>query len=222
MLSKFFIFSILLYITRNPLLAILLLLVILYFLDRRYVGLSPSLMKPFKLANRISKLRTELRNNPHHASSKFELARCLIERKNYREALEWMKQLEGPMEDSADLHAEMGLCYLKLGDLEQGERYMEKALTLNPRVRYGEPYLRLGEAYAPADPEKAIRMLESFRQMQSSSCEAYYRLGLLYAGMGRQEEAKAAFRETLEIYRSLPKYNKRKERRWALLARFKA
>ncbi|MOA49630.1 Tetratricopeptide repeat protein [compost metagenome] len=64
-------------------------------------------------------------------------------------------------------------------------------------------------------------MLEQFRQVNSSSCEAYYRLGQLYEQLGRGEDARRAYRETLQIYRSLPKYNKRKQRRWAILARFK-
>lgn len=222
MLSKFFLFSILLYITQSPLIAIAVLLVILYVLERRYIGLTPSLWRPFQLHSKVRKLRDELRANPHAASAKFELARILMQQKKFAEALPLLQQIEPVMEDSADFHMEIGTCHLKLGSLSQGETYMLQAIQLNPRVGYGDPYLRLGEAHAATEPEKAIEWLEQFRQTYSSSCEAYYRLGILYQQLGRTEDAKQAFRETLEIYRTLPKYNKRKQRKWALLARFKA
>ena len=221
MLSKFFLFSFLLYITRNPIIAIILLLVILYVLDRRYVGLTPSLFKPFSRNRRINRLKEELRANPHASTSRFELARLYAAQKKYNEALGHLEQIERAMEESADYHFEVGVCHLKLGRIEAGEAHIHRALELNSRVGYGDPYLQLAEAYRTIEPEKAITMLEQFRQVNSSSCEAYYRLGQLYDQLGRAEDARRAYRETLEIYRSLPKYNKRKQRRWAILARFK-
>jgi tetratricopeptide (TPR) repeat protein len=81
--------------------------------------------------------------------------------------------------------------------------------------------LRMGESLTEVNPVKAVAYLEQFRELHSSSCEAYYRLGLLYQKLGRTEDAKRAFRETLDIYRSLPRYSRRQQRRWALLARLK-
>ncbi|OPA73177.1 hypothetical protein BVG16_29970 [Paenibacillus selenitireducens] len=221
MLSKFFLFSILLYITRSPIIAIVVFLVILYVLDRRYVGLTPSLFKPFKRMRSMSRLKDELRANPHASSTRFELARIYIQQKKYRDALKELEQIETVMADSADYHFEVGKSHLKLGNTAEGEVFMGKALELNPRVGYGDPYLYLAEAYSPGQPEKAIEMLEKFREVYSSSCEAYYRLGTLYQQLGRTDKAREAFRETLEIYRSLPKYNRRKQRRWVILARMK-
>ncbi|MVO98448.1 tetratricopeptide repeat protein [Paenibacillus lutrae] len=221
MLGKVFLFSFLLYITRSPILALLILLVILYVIDRRFIGLSPSLIRPIKRMRRISRLKQELRANPHHASSKLDLARSLMESGKYRDALSYLREVEPVMEESADVAYEIGLCLLKLGELDEGKLYMDKALQLNPRVRFGDPYLQLGEAFTHKDPHKAVEWLERFRQEQSSSVEAYYRLGLLYKKLNREPEAKVAFRESLEVYRSLPKYSRRKQRRWAILARFK-
>lgn len=221
MASKFILFSILLYITRSPIIAIIVLLVILYVLDRRYVGLTPSLFKPVKRMRRVSRLKDELRANSHASSTRFELARIYIEQKKYRDALMELEQIEAVMADSADYHFEVGRCHLKLGNIAEGEKFMGKALELNPRVGYGDSYLYLAEAYTQGQPEKAIEMLEKFRDVYSSSCEAYYRLGILYQQLGREDKAREAFRETAEIYRSLPKYNRRKQRRWALLARMK-
>ena len=159
--------------------------------------------------------------NPHNTSAKLELARNLLQRKKYQEALPYLQQALPVMEDSADVHYEIGLIYLKLGDLGKGESYMLKAVELNPRVKYGEAYLRLGEALAPIAPDRAVQFIEQFRDLHSSSVEAYYRLGLLYQQLGRGEEAKRTFREALDIYRGLPRYSRRQQRRWALLARLK-
>ncbi|MDD9265773.1 tetratricopeptide repeat protein [Paenibacillus sp. GCM10023248] len=221
MLLKILAFGLLWRIVGNPFLALLILLIILYLLDRRFIGLTPSLFGPIRLRRRASRLRSDLHANPHNTSAKLELARNLLERKKYQEALPYLEQALPVMEDSADVHYEIGLIHLKLGNLKEGERYMLKAVELNPRVKYGEAYLRLGEALARIAPDRAVQFIEQFRDLHSSSVEAYYRLGLLYRQLGRDEEAKRTFREALDIYRGLPRYSRRQQRRWALLARLK-
>lgn len=221
MLTKILAFSFLVYLTGNPFIALIILLAILYLLDRRFVGLTPNIFRPFQLGRQAARYRQELHSNPHNTSSKLGLARILLEKKKYQEAVTLLEQTVNIMEDSADVHYELGLCYIKLGNLAKGESFMLRALELNPRVKYGEPYLRLGEAYATVDPQKAVSYIEQFREVHSSSCEAYYRLGQLYQQLGRMEDAKRAYRETLDIYRSLPRYSRRHQRRWVLLSRMK-
>lgn len=109
---------------------------------------------------------------------------------------------------------------MALGSLAKGEQAMLRALEINPRVKFGLPYLRLGEAWAKKDPDKALGYLEKFKTINSSSCEAFYRLGQIYVSLGKKDEAAQAFRECRELYAALPRYLKRKERKWALLAWF--
>lgn len=220
-MSKLLGFGLLWYIFGNPIVALIVLLLILYVVDQRYVGMLPSLLRPLKVSRRISQLKQELRLNPHFTSGKLELARLLIEKKKYEEARQLLEDAKSRMEDSADLHAELGLCYLKQGDLDRGEAMMKQALDINPRVKYGEPYLRLAEAYMDTNPNAALQYLDQFRTVNSSSCEAYYRLGQLYQKLGQQQEAKQAYRETKQLYRSLPRYSRRLQRKWAILARLK-
>jgi tetratricopeptide (TPR) repeat protein len=218
-LSKLLLFFLLTWLTGSPIVAIIVILVVFYMLDRRFLGISPSIVKPLRRARRLSKLRQELRLNPHQTSAKLDIARILMERKQYAEALEILEQVAGVMNESAEVRAEFGICQLKLGHLEDGERTILQALELNPRVKYGEPYLRLAEAWADKEPIKAITYLERFREVNSSSCEAYYKLGQLYNRLGRTEEARGAYHETVDLYRGLPAYKRRFERRWVLLAR---
>lgn len=219
-MSKFFLFALIWWLVGNPFLAIIIVLVVLYMLDRRFIGLSPSLLKPYRRGRRLSRLKRELAMAPHHAGNKLEAARLYIEKEKYAEALELIEQVSS-VYDSADVVYEIGLCRLKLGQLEEGERLILQSLDMNERVKYGEPYLRLGEALAPVQPDRAIRYLEQFRKINSSSCEGSYKLGRIYDKLGNKEEAKRAYGEALHIYRGLPRYKRRAERRWAILSKWR-
>lgn len=217
---KIFGFLLLYRLLGNPFLALIVLLVILYVLDRRYVGIFPSIAKPFRRSRQTSKLRTVISLNPNDVSSKFELARLLSERGRFQEAKTLLTQIESRYEDSADYWVELGYVNLKLGLLAEGETQMLQGLSLNERSQYGRPYLRLAEAFRHSDHDKALRYVHNFQEIQSSSSEAYYLAGSMYKALGRNEEAKQAFRESIAVYRSLPKYKKRQERGWALRSYF--
>ncbi|MCJ8010539.1 tetratricopeptide repeat protein [Paenibacillus sp. KQZ6P-2] len=220
-MGKIFGFVLLSRLLGNPFLAILILLVIVYLLDRRFVGVFPSLTKPFKQMGQISRLRTQISMNPNDVSSKHELARLLIDRKKDAEAQKLLESIESQSEDSAEFWDDLGTVYLRQGHIQQGEAYILKALELNPRVKYGQPYLRLAEVYKNSDRDKAVDYVHRFQDIQSSSCEGYYLLGMMYKSLDRKDDAKAAFQESIDIYRSLPKYKKRQERKWAVRSMMK-
>ncbi|WP_136604575.1 tetratricopeptide repeat protein [Paenibacillus dokdonensis] len=220
-MGKIFGFFLLWRLLGNPFLAILVILVIVYLLDRRFVGVFPSLTKPFKRMGQSSRLRTQISMNPNDISSKHELARLLIDRKKDAEAMKLLESIEAQSEDSAEFWDDLGTVYLRQGNTQKGENYVLKALELNPRVKYGRPYLRLADVYKNSDRDKAVDYVHRFQEIQSSSCEGYYLLGMMYKDLDRKEEALAAFQESINIYRSLPKYKKRQERKWAVLSMMK-
>ncbi|MWV43617.1 tetratricopeptide repeat protein [Paenibacillus sp. HJL G12] len=220
-MGKIFGFILLWRLLGNPFLAILVILVIVYLLDRRFVGVLPSLTKPFKRMGQISKLRTQISMNPNDVSSKHELARLLIDRKRDAEAQKLLESIEYQSEDSAEFWDDLGTVYLRQGNIQQGEAYILKALEINPRVKYGRPYLRLADVYKNSDRDKAVDYVHRFQEIQSSSCEGFYLLGMMYKALDRKNEAKEAFQESIHIYRSLPKYKKRQERKWAVLSLMK-
>lgn len=206
----------------NPIAAILVLLVILYLLDRRFIGLSPSITRPIKRLRNISNLRKVIAASPSDVSSRHELARLLIERKQYGEALQLLESIKDSSEESAEYWDDLGTARLGTGDIINGEQDILRGLSLNPRVKYGRPYLRLAEAYRTRDKVKALHYLEQFHAIHSSSSEAYYLLGSMYRALGREDDAKKSFKESLQVYRALPKYKKRQERRWALKSYFRS
>lgn len=217
-MSKLFLFLPLWWLFGNPFIAFIVLILLLYLADRRFVGLTPNIARPFALARKLSKLKSQLAMSPHDSSLKLNIARIHLERKQYRQATQYLEPLLPIFSESADVPYALGLCYLHLGRLEEGETLILQALELNPRVGYGDPYLRLGEAFASSQPDKAIHYLEQFKEANSSSCEAYFRLGNLYTKLNRNAESKQAYQESVHIYRSLPRYKRRSERKWALLA----
>ncbi|MEK5058585.1 tetratricopeptide repeat protein [Paenibacillus shunpengii] len=220
-MSKILGFGLLLYLFGNPFVAIIVLLLIIYFLDRRFVGVFPSLTKPYKRMRNISKNRQQIAMNPNDVTAKLDLARLLIERKKFKEGNELLRSIEGAYEHSAEYWDALGTTELHLGQLESGEQNILRALEINPRVKYGQPYLRLASAYRDKEHSKALRYVEQFQEISSSSSESYYYLGLVYRALGQPAEAKEAFNQSIQVYRSLPKYKKRQERRWAVRSLFR-
>ncbi|MBD2871545.1 tetratricopeptide repeat protein [Paenibacillus arenilitoris] len=216
MLKFSLLFVMLTWLLGNPFVAIIVILLLLYVLDRRFVGLTPSLFKPIKRLSRIKKLKQHIAFSPSDVSAKHELARLLIERKRYREALGRLEPLRDALEDSAEYWDDIGACYLFTGDEERGADSIDRALAINPRVKYGAPYLRLAAHYSSGRSDEALAYIRAFQEIQSSSCEAYDRLASIYKRLGRRQEAKSAIEEGLRIYRMLPRYKKRQERKWAV------
>lgn len=217
-MSKIFAFGFLWWLFGNPFIALLVLLFLLYMLDRRFIGLTPSVLKPFKRLRQIRRLRGQAEMNPNDIPAKHELGRLLTERKRYREAKEWLMPLQDALEHSAEYWDDLGACLAALSETAAAEAAISNALAINPRVKYGAPYLRLASLYAESDPVRAIVQLQKFCDMQSSSCEAYYRLAGLYRQLGQKEDEKEALLTCGAIYRMLPRFLKRQERKWALLA----
>lgn len=215
---KFFLFSFIWMLTGNPIIAIVAILVIYYLIDRRYVGLFPSVVKPFKQMSRIAALRRLLSMNPHDSSARYELAHLHLERHQFKKALTLLEALSDSMQDEPYVLADTGVCHLALGHLDLGEELVVKSLSLDPNVQYGEPYLRLAAALAPVRPTKALSYLSEFQTRNASSCESFYRLGSLQKRLGHAKDAKYSWEQCLQTYRTLPRFRKRKERRWALLS----
>lgn len=220
--GKFVLFASLYWLTGSPIVAVLILLVILYLLDLRFVRLLPNLFRPFILSKRLSKLTQTLRLNPYESSAKIEVARIYMEKRQYHKALQYLQELTGVMGDSAEFICDLGICHVKIGEIEVGEEWIKRALDKNPRVKYGEPYLHLSEASVQKrDIAKALTYLEELRAIHSSSVEVYYKMGRLYLQLDRKDQAGNAFVEAIDVYKGLPTYKKRIERRWALLSLLK-
>lgn len=208
-------------LTGNPILAIIVLFIIYYFIDRRYIGLLPNILTPFRRMMRISRLQNDLKLNPHDMPARQALAETYLERGRYSRALAILSEVTGPMSGSTEIKYDKGLCHLGLGQLDTGEALILEALDEDHQLHYGDPYLKLATAFANSHPTKSLYYIHAFARLNVSSCESYYRMGVLQRRLGNQAEAQTAWRECTQTYRALPAFRKRRERRWATLARLR-
>lgn len=221
-MSKILLFLLLTYVFGNPFIGLIVLLILLYFLDRQFVGVFPSITKPLKNARQRSALAKEIALNPHHARNRLDLGILWIEKGKYAKALPYLETAAQRLDDMAEAHYYYGLALLQTGEEELGLASIEKALALNPRVVYGEPYLVLAQHYrSKGEANQAKAALQSFHGINSSSSEAYYRLGEIHREAGEKDSARRAYEEAIENYRLSPKFIRKKERRWAVLAWFR-
>ena len=108
-LTKLFIFSFLYWLIGNPFVAFLVLLVVLYLLDRRFIGILPNIFRPIQLSRRLYRARQELSISPFNASLKLQTARLLIEKRRYSDAMVLLDELIPVVNDSAEVWFEAGL-----------------------------------------------------------------------------------------------------------------
>ncbi|MBI4537036.1 MAG: tetratricopeptide repeat protein [candidate division NC10 bacterium] len=214
-MGRFFLFTLLAWLTGNPLLALL--IVIALALPGWLAGsrVALRLSRRVRALGEAGRLRRALEINPHDAKARVDLAAILVRQGKYREARAEVEPVFARVEDLPDANYCLGLCLLRDGEYERGRALVERALELSPRFAYGEPYLRLGDFRA--DRREWAQAAERYRQataIYSSSVEAWYKLGRSLGELGHTEEARAALQEALTSYRTAPWYRRPDDRPW--------
>ncbi len=143
--GRFFLFALLTWITGNPILAILVIIALSlpgWWAGSRYAWKLSRRMRSWGEAGRLRRL---LGVNPHDVKARTELGAILTKQGRYREARAELEQAMPRADDLPEANYSLGLCLLHDGEVEKGRELVEKALVLNPKFGYGEPYLRLGD-----------------------------------------------------------------------------
>jgi tetratricopeptide (TPR) repeat protein len=97
---------------------------------------------------------------------------------------------------------------------------VERALALNPKFGYGEPYLRLGDFRAERrEWEQAVERYRQATGIHSSSVEGWFKLGQALNHLGRPDETRAALQEAIASYRTALWYQRAEGRPWYRRAR---
>ncbi|MEK6775617.1 MAG: tetratricopeptide repeat protein [bacterium] len=219
-MSKLFLFYILMRITRNPLLALLIVLILYFVLDRRYIGLLPDFSAPFRTRREIARLKREVTLNPHNAEALSDLGRDLVRMQRYREGVAYLDRALNKMSDIPETRFYLGLGYLYLKDLERAKEHLQKAIQLDPRYRYGEPYLRLGDYYRDINSlDDALKSYDAFTGIHTSSSEGFFKIGEVWLRKGDPEKAVTFLRKAMQAFRGSPAHKKRIDRPWFWKAR---
>jgi tetratricopeptide (TPR) repeat protein len=218
--GRFFLFALLSWITGNPLLALLVIIVLSlpgWWAGSRYAWRLSRQMRSWGEAGR---LRRSLAVNPHDVKARTDLGAILVRLGRFREARAELEQAMPRADDLPEANYALGLSLLHDGEADRGRELVERALALNPKFGYGEPHLRLGDFRA--DRGEWERAAERYRQatsIHSSSVEGWFKLGQALNHLGKPDEARAALREAISSYRTAPWYQRADGRPWVRRAR---
>lgn len=215
--GRLWLFLLLTWLTQNPLLALIVVLLLgagsYGFFGARFIGGGA----PLRESRARRALERTLAVNPHDLTARAELGRLLVRKGRDAAALTVLAPVIERLPELAGARADFGLALVRSGGVAEGERHLEAALALDPKLRYGEPLLRWAEAAGRrGDHVRAIRLLEEHRQLHSSSVEGLYKLARASLRMGDRAMARATVEDALAAHRTSPRFKRRLERRWWL------
>jgi tetratricopeptide (TPR) repeat protein len=216
--AKFLLFGLLTWITGNPLVA---LLAVLLLSGAGYGYLSGRLFRIPPAANRwvtIRSLERTVQTNPHDAAARADLGRLLIEAGRPARALPHLEAASARAPEVPETRYYLGAARLRMGDTDGG-RLIQEALATDPRLRYGEPHLTLANYHLDRrEPAEALPHLQQFTALHASSVEGRYKLARAFLATGQPARARATLDEAIQVYRGAPSFKRREERVWRLRA----
>ncbi len=122
---------------------------------------------------------------------------------NLKNALDYAREAEkylpeNPSLEDAQALFNMGTIYLSAGMLDEGKRYLEKTIELNPNetgalVNLGAYYLKNG------DFKNAVNYLEKAKEKGNNSPHLWYNLGVAYFKSGKKESAREFLMRALSM-----------------------
>jgi predicted Zn-dependent protease len=189
---------------------------LVFFVLRPFI---PDPVVLFRTFGRIRTLEAQIAANPANVTARRDLASIWLERLRPGRALELLDEARRRDPDNAELLYLTGLARLRSGDPEGAVEPLVKAIDIDPRVRFGEPYLVAAEALLRLGRlEEAEDALERYVDRNSSSMQGHVRLAIVRKERGDGEGAKKALAEALATWGQLPSYKRRAEFNWWLRA----
>ncbi len=219
-MNNFFLWWVLSAITGSPLLALLIVIALWFFLDRFTLGVLPD---PFRIFSRLRRQwhwERVLRVNSHDRQARYQLAETLLERGKPAQAMQMLKpNLEAGDDDKNTLFVMASAC-LGAGHYEQGEKLLAHVEEMDPGFRMGEIERVRGIARLKrGDGAGAQRAFESLVMVRNGSVEAKVLLAQALTLKGDDGAAALLKDKAWEDYVGAPRFMRRRERLWAWRAR---
>ncbi|HEX9859958.1 MAG TPA: tetratricopeptide repeat protein [Nitrospirota bacterium] len=206
MIAYYFLFSILF---RYP--YIFLAVVIAYILRDRI----PNPADLFRRKKKIAQLNSMVSVNPYDSTARRDLGMLLLDAGRPGEARDNLIEAYRKDGGSAEINHLLGLAMLRTGQAEKAAGYLARAIEVEPRFRYGESYLYMGEAHLELGrPEDAVKTLNDFLAINNSSIEGKYFMAKALSLLGMKEEALKAAEEGIRFHRGNPSFRRRRDWRW--------
>lgn len=180
------------------------------WLGRRFI---PDPVLWLRTAGTITRLEARVSANPADVTARRDLATLYLTRLRPGRALALLEEAERRFPDDAELQYLKGLALLRTRRANDAIEPLVRAVTLDPRVRFGEPYWAAAEALiACGRLEDAEDALERFVESNTSSMKGLVRLALVRRRRGDGQGAERALTEAFATWRQLPGYRKRGQR----------
>jgi tetratricopeptide (TPR) repeat protein len=217
-MNNFFLFYLLSLLTGNPLIAIAVLLIIYFFLDRAYVGFLPDIFAPIRRNRQIKNMLTDLSINPSNSNDAIDLGVLYFEKKQYEKAVNYFMRAYDRVKNSEKLYLYLGMAQIELGRFDEGKEALIKALQINPNVGYGIPYVYLIKVALSKNDIEEVKSLED-KFSRYANTENFYKMGIVFKKAGDKDKAKNMFDNAVKEYSYCPRTLKKLHRRWAFLSK---
>jgi tetratricopeptide (TPR) repeat protein len=173
----------------------------------------------WRTAGRIRALETQVAANPANVTARRDLARMLLDRLRPRRALLILDAARERDPDDAELNYLTGVARLRAGDAEGALAPLVKAIEIEPRLMFGEPYRVAGEALQRLGRlEEAEDAFERYTTTNSSSVEGFTKLALVRRARGDAPGTTSALDEAIRTFWQVPAYKRRQDVGWWLRA----
>src|SRR5260370_4136758 len=186
-------------------------------------GLLRTQFQVFPRRRRIRELERAILDNPS-AGNYEELGLLYLDNGDYARARASYDKAIASRTDSVDAFYRRGVAEVELGDFAAAVPDLERAVTSNANYDFHRAKGLLAHAYAQTgQAETAEAMFQQATKISTTS-QTYYNYALFLQAPGRVEEARQWAQKILDQRRTMPGYQRRRERVWfrqayALLAR---
>jgi tetratricopeptide (TPR) repeat protein len=165
----------------------------------------------FRALSRSGALRAQVEVNPANATARRDLAQIYLDVRRPRAALALVEQALARTPNEPELLYLAGLAQHRAGRQAEALPNLVRAVELDPRIRFGQPYLVAGDAlFALGRHEESVDAYERYLETNSSDIHAYVRLAKAHAQLGDMNAARAAMAEARNTWRVLPYRMKRR------------
>jgi Tfp pilus assembly protein PilF len=148
----------------------------------------------------LTSLREAVRLDPDNANYHNALGVVLIDLRRPDEAEGEFRKAIGLDPGYAEAQHNLGLSLAEQGRYDLAIAAYQKALSLPVYATPEVGYYNLGRAYAQVNrPRDAEDSLRTAIKLDPKLVPAYYQLGVVLAGLGRRDEARAAFRQARDL-----------------------
>ena len=188
-------------------------------------GLLRGSFQMFPRRRRIHELERAILDNPS-AGNYEELGLLYLDDGDFARARGCYDRSISQRTDSVDPFYRRGVAEVELGDFAAAVPDLERAVTADPDYDFHRAKGLLAHAYAQTgQAEKAESLFRQATKISTSS-ETYYNYAVFLQSQGRVEEARAWAQKILDQRRTMPGYQRRRERVWfrkayGLLARLR-